>query len=188
MIAFTTQAISVLTLDSKTEKEDLIESLAGKELSKKNRIVLLTPIDFKRLFPCFSDFQLHWIVLDKLDMHLSMDLKEDLLECAEQVDGKERAKFIISTNSKDKLDEESKEVRTAFTKGEKALVIRLNEEIRQKTAFERIEHLYIKCMKESEKYLALFSMIKLGIVEGKSLIYCNEITTAYKIKIFLNKF
>ena len=63
-------------------------------------------------------------------MHLSMDLKEDLLECAELVEEKERTKFIISTNTKDKLDDESKEVRTAFIKGEKALVIRLNEEIR----------------------------------------------------------
>jgi hypothetical protein len=36
---------------------------------------------------------------------------------------KTREKFIISTNTKDKLDEESVEIRQAFTKGEKALVI-----------------------------------------------------------------
>lgn len=121
-------------------------------------------------------------------MHLSLDLKEELMQVAELLGDKPRAKFIISTNTKDKLDEESVEVRQAFTKGEKALVIRLNEEIKTKTAFERIEHLYIKCMKDNEKYLALFAFLKLGIIEGKSLIFCNDIIAAYRIKLFLNKF
>lgn len=130
MIAFTTQAVGILSVDQKIEKEDLIEKLSGKDLNKKNKIVLLTPIDFKRLFACFSEFKVHWVVIDKIDMHLSLDLKDDLLEVSELLEDIPRSKFIISTNTKDKLDEESKEIRQAFTKGEKALVIRLNEEIK----------------------------------------------------------
>jgi ATP-dependent RNA helicase DDX56/DBP9 len=191
LTAFTSSVIQVVSVDSNTGKEDVLEGFnsGSEELKSRNKVFLITPGDFTRLQAVFNpeNLSFHWVVIDKVDVHLALDLKEDLISIAEQLAQKSK-KLVITTNIKDKLDEESTEIRQAFTKGAKALVIRLNDEIRTQTAFERMDHMYLKCKNIDEKYLGLFSFLKLGVIQGKSLIYVNDIVTAYRLKLFLNKF
>lgn len=39
-----------------------------------------------------------------------------------------------------------------------------------------------------DKFIAIFSLIKLAICEGKTLICVTDVTQAYRIKYFLAKF
>ena len=70
----------------------------------------------------------------------------------------------------------------------KALVIQINEDQRVKSRFERIEQFYIQCQSHLEKFIILFTFLKLGILEGKTVIYTNDVIQAYRIKLFLNRF
>jgi len=54
--------------------------------------------------------------------------------------------------------------------------------------FERINHLYAMCDQNLDKFMLLFSFVKLAIVQGKTVILCNDIVQAYRIKLFLNRF
>jgi len=44
------------------------------------------------------------------------------------------------------------------------------------------------CKNEQEKYLILFAMKKLAMIQGKLVIYANDIITAYRLKFFFNRF
>jgi ATP-dependent RNA helicase DDX56/DBP9 len=57
-----------------------------------------------------------------------------------------------------------------------------------KSRFERIEQFYIQCQSHLEKFIILFTFLKLGVLEGKTVIYTNDIIQAYRIKLFLNRF
>jgi len=70
----------------------------------------------------------------------------------------------------------------------KALIIQMKEEIREQSQFEVTQHLYALCETNLDKYILLFSFVKLAIVEGKTIIFVNDIIQAYRIKLFLSRF
>ena len=70
----------------------------------------------------------------------------------------------------------------------KALIIQLNEDQRQISKFEKINHYYIMCNNDTDKFLMLFALKKLGLVEGKLAIYVNDLIQAYRLKFFFNRF
>lgn len=102
-------------------------------------------------------------------------------------------RVILTTNVKDEQDLSSEEleqfdqIKSAFIKT-KALTIKINEEERAKTTFESINHFYVMCEQNLDKFLILFSFIKLAIVEGKCVVMVNDLINAYRIKFFLAKF
>lgn len=61
----------------------------------------------------------------------------------------------------------------------------MNEEESEKTDFEQVAHLYSFCKTNLDKFILLFTLVKLAIVDGKTLILVNDITQAYRIKFFL---
>ena len=71
--------------------------------------MLVTPGMYLKLAAGFAECSLHWVLVDKVDVHLALDLKEELMQLAADLPA--CRKLIISTNMKDKLDDESKEVR-----------------------------------------------------------------------------
>jgi superfamily II DNA/RNA helicase len=70
----------------------------------------------------------------------------------------------------------------------KALVIELNEDQRDITKFEKLNHYFIMCKNDLDKYIVLFGLKKLGLVQGKILIYAKDQQHAYRIKFFFNRF
>jgi len=73
---------------------------------------------------------------------------------------------------------------------EKALIVRMNDDDtgRDKTAFEGIVHLFAFCKSTLDKYIITFNLLKLAILEGKTVILVNDVTQAYRMKYFLAKF
>lgn len=56
------------------------------------------------------------------------------------------------------------------------------------TLFERIAHLHTYCETQLDKYLLLFVMVKLAVVQGKTVILVNDVVQAYRLKFFFNRF
>ena len=73
-------------------------------------------------------------------------------------------------------------------KGGKALIIQLNEDQRTVTKLEQINHYYSICRNNLDKYLLLFALKKLGLIEGKLLIYAATVIEAYRLKFFFARF
>jgi len=75
---------------------------------------------------------------------------------------------------------------------EKALIIKLNPQShadnKSLSLYEQISHLYVMTEHDLDKYILLFSCVKLAILQGKTVIMCNDVIEAYRIKLFLNKF
>ncbi|XP_064383761.1 probable ATP-dependent RNA helicase DDX56 [Halichondria panicea] len=51
----------------------------------------------------------------------------------------------------------------------------------------RLSQFHIKCSLE-DKFLLIYSLLKLGLVQGKSLLFVNDIDRCYKLKLFLEQF
>lgn len=86
--------------------------------------------------------------------------------------------------------EEFKEIKKVLMNGQKALIIKQAVDTTQKnqSLTERISHLYSYAETQLDKYLLLFGVIKLAIVQGKCVILCNDPIEAYRVKLFLNRF
>lgn len=54
--------------------------------------------------------------------------------------------------------------------------------------FEKTEHFYSLCQSSLDRFIFLFCLFKMSIVEGKTVIFAKDIVQAYRIKIFLNRF
>ena len=62
---------------------------------------------------------------------------------------------------------------------EKALIVKMNDELddgRERTAFESIAHLFAFTKTVLDKYILTFNLIKLAILEGKTVIMVNDVT------------
>jgi len=47
---------------------------------------------------------------------------------------------------------------------------------------------YLNISKENDRYIVLYTLLKLGLISGKVLIYTNTVETGYKVKLFLEEF
>ncbi len=63
-----------------------------------------------------------------------------------------------------------------------------NSAQRKVTLFEQIEHIYCLCETQLDKFILLFALIKLAIVQGKTVVMANDVIQAYRIKLFLQRF
>lgn len=52
----------------------------------------------------------------------------------------------------------------------------------------QLEQYQITCNDEEDKFVLLYSIIKLQLVKGKSLIFVNTVNRCYKLKMFLENF
>ena len=142
------------------------------------------------------------LVVDKMEDIISLELQDDLLACVKKISNSavktkpssEEADYsdddalfysrVITTNEKSDLDPVFKSVMD----DKKSVIIRLNEEQRETSKFERMGHLLVDCKSECEKYLILYSFLKLNILNGKTIVLAKDLEEAYKVKVFLNKF
>lgn len=168
----------------------------GEESELKSRIFVMTPSVALKLSTTLAKEQiLHTAVLDKVDLLQALDFGDDLKKLSYLSRPKFRCIFTSTdcrdNSVKDKNElEEYKQIKQNFMGEEKALIIKmnLNQEQTSKSIFEQLGHLYVLTETNLDKYILLFGFLKLAIVEGKTIIFTNDIIEAYRVKLFLNKF
>ena len=178
--------------EKKTKDSDENEDEIG-QFKQHNKILFITPQMAAKMFEkglikdgsqCFS------MIIDKIDMHQAFDVDQDLLELVQKhknfpTKSNVIFKTIFTTNDKsdDTVDEQAKDsfnkIKELFMgpkdKGGKALVIQINEDQREVTKIEKINHYYIMCKNDLDKYICLFGFKKLGLVQGKVMIYARDL-------------
>lgn len=174
-----------------------------------NKVVFLTPMIASSMFDhsllSKKNAQCFGIVLDKVNMHQAFDLDENLIELAQNDNypkSKDIAfKTIFTTNVKGDEKKSSSyqdeaqrdnylQIKKSFMGKEsgKSLIIQLSEEQRQLQSFEVVNHYYVMCKNDKDKYLMLFALKKLSMIQGKLAVYANDIIQAYRLKFFFNRF
>jgi hypothetical protein len=140
------------------------------------------------------------VVIDKVNLHQAFDLDQDLIELVQTCPNFPKqenviSRTIITTNNKsdnpledDAQKENYNQIKKSYMGKQKALVIQLNEDHREVSKFEKINHYYAVCKNDLDKYLILFLLKKLSLVQGKLVIYANDLIQAYRIKFFFNRF
>ena len=197
LVSFCTEMVDVVNLDS----NDLAEVILKLKLSMqesgpmRSRVIVATPSVALKLKNkgIFDKMVCHSVVLDKVDLLQGVDFGSDL----KQLSFDHTYRCVMTTtdlrDEKDKPEdelEEFKEIKLAAMGSAKALVIRMNTAVNSadQSMFERIEHLYTMCENQLDKFMLLFSMVKLAVLQGKTVVMCNDVIQAYRIKLFLNRF
>jgi len=148
---------------------------------------------------CFSGLKqkvaVSSLMVDKVDLHLAMDLEEELIECGKIIQpyfmkGEEagsNSKIILTTNEQDK-EENFNDIKAAFLEEKKAVIVKLKDQTKSSTRFESIGHLLVKCESELQKFLILYTMLKFNVLSGRTLVFVDNLYEGYKVKILLEKF
>lgn len=174
LTSFCTNMVEVLNLDSSDLADAMLKIKKSQQTSSdfKSRVLVMTPSlccklieknAFQNLGDCFST------VLDKVDLLQALDFGSDLKKIT-TFQPSFRCIFTTTDtrNDKDKPAEEFeefKEIKRTFMGSEKALIIKLNHDVNQQVSmFEKINHLYVSCDSNLDKFILLFSFIKLAIV------------------------
>ena len=130
------------------------------------------------------------MIIDKVNLHIALDLKEDLIECSKKIKSVD-FKTILTANLGEEVEEfelEFSEIKSAFFGDKKALILQVNKEEKQVNKLSQMNHYYALCKNETDKYLLLFAMKKLNQLTGKTVIVTSNGITAYRLKLFLNRF
>ena len=126
-----------------------------------------------------------------------MDFKEELVSLGDLMRNEISERIIFTTNVRDEKDlsmaeqDDFKEIKSAWMASEKALIVRMNDnanEGQDRTYFESISHLFAFTKTTLDKYILAFNLLKLAIVEGKTVIMVHDVTQAYRMKYFLSTF
>ena len=133
----------------------------GEQTSKKKRTlsfdILITTTNnlvFLLQNGCFSGIKQNVVVsslvIDKIDLHLATDLEEELMNCGELIqpilafdDSKMVSKMVLTTNEQGE-SENFDAIKKAFLKKEKAVIIKLKEQISSSSRFESVGHLVVE--------------------------------------------
>lgn len=178
----------------------LCEGEAEINLSKTT-VLVGTPGRFASLTAQLSkaiSVKYYAVVLDKVDLLQAMEFKEELVDLGGRLGAEVTEKVIFTTNIRDEKDlsmseqDEFKQIKSSWMdSAQKALIVRMNDDAdlgRDRTAFESIAHLFVFTKSLLDKYILVFNLLKLAILEGKTVIMVNDVTQAYRMKYFLAKF
>ena len=147
-------------------------------LQAKPDIVISTPA---RLVSCLqagsiSLSQVSTLVIDEADLVLSFGYSDDVQAITSKMPKTFQGLLMSATLSPD-LDKFKKVVL------HNPAVIKLEES-------KEVGHLsqfFLRCT-ENDKFLIMYVFIKLGLLQGKGLIFVNDVNKCYKLKLFLQQF
>lgn len=194
LVHFCPEMLEVVCLDS-ADQSDAKARL--NQVQSKSRLVVSTPTTIQALMNSgFFDSPRKMVnlVVDKVDLAVAMDFQDELLDIATLAQSYPLQKVILTTTVLDESEqaEEDREafkaIKAKFSGDKKSFLIKVKEEERQVSAFERTQHLYGVVSSSLDKFLVLFNFLKLAIIEGKCAIFVNEMVQAYRLKYFLSKF
>lgn len=183
--AFCSELVEIVDLDTSdlTEVNLKLKKSLASQTPLKSRVLIMTPSlaikiqekgSFASLGSCYS------LVIDKVDLLQALDFGGDLLKLT-VLKPTYRCVFT-TTDSRSETEKSSqeiteyKDIKKLFMGQDKALVIKLNNDVHKTSStFERINHLYAMCDSNLDKFMLLFSFVKLAIVQGKTVVLCNDI-------------
>jgi ATP-dependent RNA helicase DDX56/DBP9 len=150
--------------------------------SKSPDILIGTPSQILKLTEMHSSkviSKVKFFVIDEADVLFSFGYEKDLKKILKMTCKTFQAIVVSATLSK-----EIGIIQTLLPRN--PTLVRLeNEELPDET---QLTQLKMDAADNTSKYLILLALLKFNILRGKSLIFCNTIKSAYKLKLFLHNF
>ncbi|XP_019864377.1 PREDICTED: probable ATP-dependent RNA helicase DDX56 [Amphimedon queenslandica] len=121
---------------------------------------------------------LHFVIFDEADLLFSYGYEEDINNIVSFLPSPIQSILMSATLNEDVISLKKVVLHQPVT-------IKLEEsELPQD---DRLTQYHIQCL-EDDKFLLIYSLLKLKLIRGKSLIFVNDITRCYKLKLFLEQF
>eukprot|EP01135_Chromosphaera_perkinsii_P012416 Nk52_evm27s2657 gene=Nk52_evmTU27s2657 len=149
-------------------------------LDEKPSIIVSTP---SRVVAHFNNksidlSSLQYMVVDEADLLFSFGYKADmtsLVSCLPKV----LQSFLMSATLSPEVDELKELIM------HNPVVLKLEESILPEE--DKLAQFLIRCEKE-DKYLLIYSLLKLKILKGKTILFVNSVDKCYHLKLFLEQF
>jgi ATP-dependent RNA helicase DDX56/DBP9 len=122
---------------------------------------------------------LEMLVIDEADLVFSFGYEDDLSMILQHLPKIYQA-FLMSATLSDDTDKLGKLVL------HNPVVLKLDEEDLTK-GHSQLQQYHIRC-EADDKFLLIYTLLKLKLIRGKSLIFVNRIDRCYRLKLFLEQF
>lgn len=93
------------------------------------------------------------------------------------------AQLILLSATLDMEDDELTELREILNIKEPVIL-----SLKSLPSQDRLRQFNVSCNEMDDKYLLLVALLKLRLLTGKSLIFCNDVNTCFKVRLFLEQF
>ena len=178
LLADTPLHVLVLTAAAEEEEE---EPSRMRLLSAS--VVIGTPAVLRRVLTAGAASSLVVLVVDEADLVLSFtDRKEDV-EAVVRLTPRTAQGILVSAT----LDEEVEQLR--------ALALRQPEAVRVQAEWDRhgssdarVKYWMARVQRADDKLLWLYTALRLRVLHGRMLWFVNEVASAYRLKLFLDRF
>ncbi|CAN6609117.1 ATP-dependent RNA helicase Dbp9p [Trichomonascus vanleenenianus] len=124
--------------------------------------------------------QLKYLVIDEADLVLSYGYDEDLAQLEQKLPIKRTIQTWLMSAT---LSEDVDQMKSMFCRN--AAVLRLENDEAKET--KQLTQYYLKT-NEFDKFLLAYVIFKLRLVNGKTLIFVNDVFRSYRLKLFLGQF
>ncbi|CAB0005738.1 unnamed protein product [Nesidiocoris tenuis] len=121
---------------------------------------------------------LKMLVIDEADLMFSCGYEEDVKQVLKSLPKIYQAALASATLSADVLNLKKLVLHNAVT-------LKLQES--ELAPLKQLTH-YKHYSEASEKHAVLYSLLKLGLIRGKSIIFVNTVDKCYRLKLFLDQF
>ena len=154
LLAFCQDVIEIIDLYNGDKQENAIHlkkaltpitsSDPRVQIKARCKVIVSTPTQYLEILKAkVNAFSVTSLFVDKVDMHIALDLTNELVKIGE-LSEIPSFKTIITTQFKGaEADETELLVKKALMGETKALIIQVNDDQRVKSRFERLEHYYI---------------------------------------------
>ncbi|CAF0791865.1 unnamed protein product [Brachionus calyciflorus] len=123
---------------------------------------------------------LEMLVIDEADLLLSFGYEEEMKILVNYLPKNIQTVLLSAT-----LNEEVQSVKSLYLHNPAILKLKDSAELPDPVQLEQYQ---ITCNDEEDKFVLLYSIIKLQLIKGKSLIFVNSVNRCYKLKLYLENF
>lgn len=120
---------------------------------------------------------LKYLVIDEADIMFSYGYENDICTFISYLPKIYQAMLVSATFSKDVENLKNLMLHNPIS-------LRLESEFPEE---EKLSQYIVKC-EASDKFLLIYALFKLNLIQGKSLIFVNSVDKCYRLKLFLEKF
>lgn len=156
----------------------LAEDVRATLLAEPQRLVVATPASaLEQLRRGALDFKsLRYLVFDEADLLASYGYKEELVELRQLCESSRPQVWLMGATLGADVDELKQQWCAA------PVSVKLED-----SDDDKLKQYYVECS-EIDKFLLTYVILKLGLINGKTLLFTNEIDRAYRLKLFLEQF
>lgn len=147
-------------------------------------IIITTPSKLMKNINLIQNFLSLYksIVIDEADLVTTFGHSNALKKLV-ALEELKNVQLILLSATLDIEDEELNELRSILNINEPIIL-----SLKSLPSNDRLKQFNVSCHEAEDKFLLLLALLKLKLLTGKSLIFCNDVDNCYRVRLFLEQF